>query len=280
MPSQVKTLQVFCRDDNRRALLWRKKIEKWLKRTHKGVTLVSQKPDAVIVLGGDGAILEAAQRYQKKKQIILGFNLGHTGFLASVREPQKFLASINMFLKGKYTVVERMMVQVNIWRKSKKVFSAHSLNEISVQSLLSMVEIEASIDGHIVQYIRGTGVLVATATGSTAYNLSAHGPIVMPDIQCMILTEIMDHNIPTPSIVIKKNREVTLKITEFRTRGLLKISKTGEYADVIVTADGENLFPLQKGDVLKVRRSPGLIKFAELERNYFFKSLQEKFAFR
>ena len=123
--------------------------------------------------------------------------------------------------------------------------------------------------------------MVATATGSTAYNLSAHGPIVMPDIKCMVLTEIMDHNIPTPSIVIKRDREVEIKVLEFRRRGLLKIAKSGEPADVLITADGgERLTALQKGDLIKIQRSPGLIKFAELERAYFFKSLREKFGFR
>ncbi len=143
-----------------------------------------------------------------------------------------------------------------------------------------MVEIEVSIDDHVVQYIRGSGVLVATATGSTAYNLSAHGPIVMPDIKCMVLTELMDHNIPTPSMVIKRDREVELKITDFRKRKIFKMAKTNEDADVVVTADGEKVCPLEVGDIIKVRRAPGLVKFAEFERGYFFKSLHEKFAFR
>ena len=280
MRRSIKTLSIFYRKDNRRAVFWNTKILTWLAREYPRIAVSSRNSDALLVLGGDGTILEAVQRYPKKVRAVFGLNLGHTGFLASVREPRMFLPSLRAFLKGEYTTVKRMMVEVGVYRKNKKVFSAYSLNEISVQSLLGMVEIEVFIDGHIAQHIRGSGVLVATATGSTAYNLSAHGPIVMPDIKCMILTEIMDHNIPTPSIVIKRDREVELRIASFRKRGLLTVSKTNEPADVVVTADGENIFPLHEGDLIKIRRAPRLVTFAEVERNYFFKSLQDKFAFR
>ncbi|MBI2047501.1 MAG: NAD(+)/NADH kinase [Parcubacteria group bacterium] len=280
MKRKIKTLSIFYRKDTARAKEWHGKIAAWLKEKHPRVRMTDKNSDALIVLGGDGTILEAVQKYQKKTKLFLGLNLGHTGFLASVREPKLFLSSLNLFLQGKYRIVKRMTVEASVWRKNKNIFSASSLNEISVQSLLGMVEIEASIDGHIVQHIRGTGALVATATGSTAYNLSAHGPIVMPDIKCMILTEIMDHNIPTPSIVIKRDREVELKIISFRKDGLLTIATTNEPADVVIAADGGKIFSLEQGDVIKIRRAPRLVTFAEIEPNYFFKSLQEKFAFK
>lgn len=276
----IKRVSIYFRHDNKKAPLWARKIKNWLTKKHPQVKIVSTRPQALIVLGGDGTILEAVRRRQQKKHIIFGLNLGHVGFLASAREPKKFLPSIDKLLKGEYRTIERMMIRADVWRGNKIVFSTNSLNDISVQSLLGMVNIEVFIDEHIVQYIRGTGALIATATGSTAFNLSAHGPIVMPDIKCMILTEIMDHNIPTPSMVIKRNREITLKVKGFRKRGLLKISDSGEKVDVVIIADGENVFPIQAGDTIKIRRSPGLVRFAELEPNYFFKSIQEKFAFK
>lgn len=276
----IQRVAIHFHNNNREAVLWSRKITNWLKKKYPSVKVADANPQAVIALGGDGTILEAAQRHQKKRRIILGLNLGHIGFLASAREPKNFLPSIERLIKGKYTVVERMMIKADVARKGRKIFSVNSLNEIAIQNLLGMVEIEVCIDGHTVQYIHGTGALVATATGSTAYNMSAHGPIVMPDIQCMILTEIMDHNVPTPSIVVKRNREISLKIRGFRKRGLLKISASSEEADVVLIIDGENIFPLQTGDIVTVRDAPGLIKFAELEHNYFFKSMQEKFAFK
>ncbi len=281
MAHSMSTVNIYYRNDNHKAVFWAKKIRSWLKRNFPKIKLEEGKaPDGLIVLGGDGTVLAASQMHNKKRPVILGLNLGHIGFLASAREPQKFFLALRKFFKGDFLIALRMMVEAEIWRGGKKIYFTNSLNEISVQSLLGMVEIEVSIEGNVVQYIWGTGVLVATSTGSTAYNLSAHGPIVMPDIKCMILTELMDHNIPTPSIIIKKDREVELKILDFRKRKIFKLARSNEYADVVLTADGEKVFPLEVGDIIKIRRSPGLIKFAELEKGYFFKSLHEKFAFK
>lgn len=276
----IKRVSIYLRNDNKKAVFWARKLTDRLRRRYPKIRLSAARPQGLIVLGGDGTILGAAQKYQKQHPLILGLNLGHVGFLSSARKPQKFLSAVDDFLNGRYRIAKRMMIQGDVLRGGRKIYSVNSLNEISIQNLLGIVEIEADIDGHPVQYIHGTGVLVATSTGSTAYNLSAHGPIVMPDIKCMILTEIMDHNIPTPSIVIKRDREVEFKIRNFRHRGLLKTAKDNKDADVVIIADGESIFPLEAGDIVKVKRSPGLIKFAELERAYFFKSLREKFGFR
>lgn len=276
----IKRVSIYWRNDNPRAIRWAGIIEEWIKRKYPRILFTKANPQALIVLGGDGTILGAAQEYQRKNPIILGLNLGHIGFLASVREPKKFLGSLDKFFKEEYKIAKRMMIRASVFRNGGTVFSANALNEIAVQNFLGMLEIEADIEGHPVQFVRGTGLIVSTATGSTAYNLSAHGPIVMPDIKCMVLTEVMDHDIPTPSIVIKRDREIFLKVIDFRKRGFLKVAGTGEDADVLLTADGEKIFSLQKGDIVKIRRSPGLIKFAEFERAYFFKSLKQKFSFR
>ena len=276
----IKKVSIYCRHDNQKAIKWSQKIEKWLRRKYPRVKIEDKKPDAVIVLGGDGTILSAVEEYQKKNPIILGLNLGHVGFLASSSNQKNFLTALDAFFRGEYRVTKRMTLEARVMRKKKKVFSLSSLNEISVQNLLGMVEVGVSIDGYAVQRIHGTGVLAATPTGSTAFNLSAHGPIVMPDIHCLIITEIMDHNIPTPSIVVGKEREITLQILNFRKRGLLKIASGGEEADAVVTGDSDTIFPLKVGDTIKIRCAPRFIKMAELERDYFFKSLQEKFTFR
>ena len=191
-----------------------------------------------------------------------------------------FLKALADFLKGKHTIVERMMLSVQVRRNGKIVFTAEALNELVIKNPLGMVELEAKISDHPVQHIRGTGILVATATGSTAYNLSAHGPIVMPDIKCFIVTELLDHNIPSPSLVVKYHNPVSIKVISFRERGIISISKTGQKFDVLLMADGESFFPLKEKDEITIKSSPHLVKFAEFEKNYFFKSLQEKFGFK
>lgn len=268
------------RPDNAHALAWEKKITQWLGKRYPKIKIVKKNAKILLVLGGDGTILEAARKYQNHSSTILGLNLGQVGFLASIRDEKNFISGLDKFFKGQYRIIQRMMLRANVVRGNKIVFTANALNEIAVQNLLGIVELELSIDGDVMQNIRGTGALISTATGSTAYNLSAHGPIVMPDIKCFIVTELMDHDIPTPSIIVKRNKNIRLEIVSFRERGLLSISRTGEKADVVLVADGSGIFPLKEKDIINVTRSSKLARFVEVEKNYFFKSLQEKFSFK
>ncbi len=279
LQGQIKSIGIHYHKDYQLGAEWRTKIVAWLSKKFPKITIDPIKPDAVIILGGDGTILEAVGKFKKHGPLFLGMNLGHVGFLASVRDQKKFLNALGGFLGGKYTVLERMMLSTDVQRKDKIVFSSKSLNEVVIKSPLGMVHLSASIEDHPVQYIRGTGIMISTATGSTAYNLSAHGPVVMPDIKCFIITELSDHNIPTPSMVVKYNNKIIIKIVGFKKRGLLSISKTGEKFDVALISDGAEIFPMEEGDSI-ITRSSDLIKFVELEKHYFFKSLEEKFGFK
>jgi len=271
----------FHRRGNKVALDWVNKIQKHIDKKYATASFVSKNPDLLIVLGGDGTILEAARKFHHTSNpLILGLNLGNVGFLASVRNPENFINSIDQFLKGKFTVLERMVLSAEVLRSGRKVFSSEVLNEVVMQSVFGMVDLEVLAGGSSIRKIRGSGVLVATATGSTAYNLSAHGPIVMPNIKCLIITELMDHNIPTPSIVVKYNEEVTVKISGFRQKGILSISKNKEKADVILIADGDKISSLKKGDIINIKSSNHLVRFVETEPDYFFKSLKDKFSVR
>ena len=280
MKSQIKTFYIFYHPGNKRALSWSGQISTFVKKKFPNLKYDSKKPDVVIALGGDGTILEAARKYHELGSIILGFNLGNVGFLASVREEKDFLRTLADFLEGKFGIVERMMLSAQVKRKGKIVFTTEALNEIVVKNPLGMVELQAKIASHPVKDIKGTGILVATATGSTAYNLSAHGPLVMPDIKCFVVTELLDHSMPSPSLVVKYNNTINIEVVSYRERGLISLSKTGKKIDVLLVADGESVFPLQEKDEVIIKSSPHLIKFAELEKNYFFKSLQEKFGFK
>ncbi|OGY63697.1 MAG: hypothetical protein A3I24_00805 [Candidatus Harrisonbacteria bacterium RIFCSPLOWO2_02_FULL_41_13b] len=276
--NRIISVGLFFRSDNDQAKVWDKKIRIWLKNNYPAIKIGDRKPTAVLALGGDGAILEAARRYQPSNSLILGLNLGTIGFLASIRDPNKFLLGINEFLQGNYRVTERMMIEAEIVRKRKKIIELTALNEIILQNLIGVSEVEVVVGGHPIQYVRGSGILVATATGSTGYNLSAHGPIVMPSIKCFIINEILDHNLPTPSIVVDASEKIHLNVKHFRKRGLFSLNK--KPIDMFLSADGESIVPLLENDRIVIRRSKRLVKFAELESNYFFKSLQEKFAFK
>ena len=280
MKSQLSKIHIFYHSTNVKATVWDKKIRTRIKKYHPEIKFNPDSPEAVIVLGGDGTILEAARKFHGLGTFILGLNLGSVGFLASVRNEKDFIKALDEFLKGKYEIMDRMMLSVQVKRKGKMVFTAEALNEIVVKNPLGIVELEAEVSGHPVQHIKGTGILISTATGSTAYNLSAHGPIVMPDIKCFILTELLDHSIPSPSLVVKHDNTIVVKVVSYREMGIISLSKTNKKIDVLLVADGDSVFSLQKNDEVVIRNSPHMIKFVQLEKHYFFKSLEEKFGFK
>ncbi len=280
MKNQKHRIAIFARSDNKKAKYWAAKIQSHIEAKKNNVVFTDIKPTIVIALGGDGTILEAARIYRTHKPIVLGLNLGHVGFLASVRRPEGFISAIDRLSLGDFSITKRMMLTARIIRKKRIIHEIDCLNEVTAQGVMGAIKLTLSVDGHPLQYVHGTGVIVSTPTGSTAYNLSAHGPIVSPDIHCMIVTELLDHNIPTPSIIIKKNKTIRIDITEVRKRGLLAVTRTGMPVDAVVTADDMDPIPLLEGDALEIVVSPHVINFAEFEESYFLKSLQEKFAFR
>lgn len=281
MKSQLKKVWFFYRKGDKAALPWLNKIKNHIKKRYPVISFSNKKPDVLIVLGGDGTILEAARKYHHiSNPMIFGLNLGNIGFLASVRESKNFIKSIGRFFSGKFSLSERIILNAQVIRGGKEVFSGEVLNEVVTQSILGMVDLAVMVGNTNIRNIRGSGVLVATATGSTAFNLSAHGPIVMPSIKCLIITEILDHDVPTPSIVVKYDEEIIIKINGFRQKGILSISKTKKKADVVLVADGAKIFPLQKRDVIKIKSSNHLVRLVEVEPNYFFKSLKDKFSVR
>lgn len=275
----IKTVAFFKREDNQKAKIWEEKIKSWVIKKFPKVKMSNKKPDAIIVLGGDGAILEAARIYQKSGAIIFGLNLGHVGFLASVCEENNFFAGLRKLFSGNFEISERIVFGANIARNGKKIFSADAINDIVIQNPLSVVELGVAVENHPVQFIRGSGVIIATPTGSTAYNLSAHGPIVSPDIKCLIITEILDHNIPTPSLVVNTDKKISISVLDFRENKILKL-QNGKDANVVFSADGENIFPLKIGDKITTHSSHRVVKFAEVEKTHFLKSLREKFSFK
>lgn len=277
-PISQMRLGFYHRADNTPALYWVAKIRTFLNKKFPKIKIVDNNPDVLVALGGDGTVLEAAKKYHHASNpMILGLNLGNVGFLTSVRQSKDFLSALDKFFKGKYLITERMMLTVSVLHNGKNVFSSEALNDVVIENPIGMVDMEVGVAGTIIRKLRGSGVLISTATGSTAYNLSAHGPIVTPDIKCLIMTELMTHNIPSPSIVFKHNQEINFKIKNFRKRNLISLGNGKVKADVILITDGGEPFPLKEQDVVVVKSSQHLIKLVEFEKNYFFKSIREQF---
>ncbi len=279
MKKTIKKIAFYYDDKNTKATKALEDIYLMIQKEYPNMKLDDKKPDVVFVLGGDGTMIKAIKDFNYSNALFFGFNLGNVGFLTSVRDSKKFLEKIKLFLKGEYFISQRNLIKVEVKRNNKIVFKDDVLNEIAIQNLIGMVNLDVRIDDFQFQNIFGTGVLVATPTGSTAYNLSAHGPVVMPNIECLVLTELMDHNIPTPSLVISKDKQINIEVVGFRRKELFQIKQNQEMvrSDVLLISDGINLFSLNKGDRIVIKNNDKKINLIELEKNYFLSSLKDKF---
>jgi NAD+ kinase len=239
-----------------------------------------ENPDIVIILGGDGSIAEAVRKYINIDTLFVGFNMGNVGFLASVRDKESFASSMHRILAGDYIISERMIVEAKVYRAEKQINSAIGINEAAIQNITGVVDLDIDVNGTYIQHIRGGGMLVSTSSGSTAYNLSSDGPIVVPSIKCMIINELLDHNTPTPSLIVDEHDTVSIHVKNFRERHELLSAKTHEYIDTGLFLDGVLIETLQVGDIIKVSKYKKYIRIVELERGYFLESIREKFNFK
>ena len=279
MSEKISSIQFFAREGNAGAKKWQKKIEDDLAKNFPQVKILEKDAEGIIVFGGDGTILQAARTFREQRSVVFGLNLGTVGFLASVRDEKDFLTGLHKFINGDYQTEDHMLLSVAVTRNKEVVFTGLALNDVVIHNLLGMVDLDVRIKKHLFQSIRGSGLLVSTPTGSTAYNLSAHGPILMPEIRGIIITELLDHGIPTPSIVVNEDKQIDIEVKSFRQRGILTMKGTKEAADVLIVVDGEAIMPLAEHDRIIVARSKESVRFAKLEDSYFLKSLEEKFAF-
>ncbi len=199
--------------------------------------------DMVIVLGGDGTMLHAARLHRGSRAPILGVNLGSLGFTTEVAPEEVFLRLDEVFA-GRYQVDERMKLSCLLVRNGSPVLQEEVLNDVvmSKGALARIADHEMSIDGEYVTTYKADGVIISTPTGSTAYSLSAGGPIVHPSMECVVVSPICSHALTQRSLVISADRTISVQLK-------------GGTEDVFLTIDGQIGQPLQAGDRVEVRRS-------------------------
>lgn len=265
-------VKIFSRYDTKEIVETRSSIQD---RFASSVDFVDDDPELVIVVGGDGAILAAVSEYAAKGSVFLGINRGTVGFLASADKHHDYLGIIQDYLDGKLEVSERVGLKTEVFRDDELIYQTNALNEVVISSPLSVVDLKISVDDMSYMRLSGTGVLVSTATGSTAYNLSAHGPILTPNVSGFVVTELFDHSVPTPSLVVGEDQVVSVKVGKFKRQGQLKLS-SGYPADVVLDADGSSLFSLMQNDTVRLSKSDLTVNFAEFGDYDFFARLHNK----
>jgi NAD+ kinase len=224
--------------------------------------------DLIVVLGGDGTLLAMAARIAKADRDIpiLGVNFGSLGFLTEIRIDE-LLPSLESTLSGSAAFEDRAMLEADAYRNGARVDSRVVLNDVvfTKGALSRMIELSVSVSGGFVTRVKADGLIVASATGSTAYNLAAGGPIVHPGVDALVLTPIAPHTLTNRPVVIPGHADVEVR------------PHIGDGADdVFVTYDGQSGYTLHEGDVVRVRKSERVLRLVKASTRGYFEVLREK----
>jgi len=220
--------------------------------------------DLVVVLGGDGTLLSVARQVGSRPVPILGVNLGTLGFLTEIALDELF-AALERALAGEIRVEARMRLDVRALREGRELGRYLALNDavLTKAALARMIDLETRAGGAPVTTYHADGLIVATPTGSTAYSLSAGGPILMPELEAFVLTPICPHALTQRPIVLPASAEIEIAV---RTRG----------GDVQLTVDGQEGLALREDDRVLVRRSEHFLRLMVSPFRNRFEILREK----
>lgn len=214
--------------------------------------------DLIVVLGGDGTMISTARLIGDAEVLVLGINYGSLGYLTDFLIEEMYSALDSIF-EGNFEIDRRVMLSVEHRREDKMLAKGRVLNDVVVNkaALARIIEIEANLNGHFVNSFRADGLIVATPTGSTAYNLSAGGPIVYPSMNAIVLTPICPFTLTNRPIVIPDTAEIELKLLN-------------ENEGVVLTLDGQTGYPMKGGDIVAIRKSKTTLNLVQPpNRNYF-----------
>lgn len=214
--------------------------------------------DLIVVLGGDGTMIGAARLTGNREVLVLGINYGSLGYLTEFRIEEMFPA-LEAILDGNYKIDRRVMLDVEHLRGAETLATGRVLNDVVINKavLARIIEIEVNLDNLFVNSFRADGLIVATPTGSTAYNLSAGGPIIYPSMNAMVLTPICPFTLTNRPIVVPLAAEISLRLKN-------------ESDGVVLTLDGQIGYAVQTDDCISIRKSATTFNLVQPpNRNYF-----------
>jgi NAD+ kinase len=220
--------------------------------------------DLVIVLGGDGTLLAAARALAGRDTPVFPVNLGHLGFLTAITLEELY-PELERALNGQYRVAGRRMLHCELHRGSHRIGEYEALNDVVLTkaSLARMIEVETRVDQHFVCTYRADGLIISTPTGSTAYSLSAGGPIVFPSVAALIITPICPHMLTNRPVLVPDD-------------SVIQIISRAENETAYLTIDGQVGEPLERGDRVVCQRSSKCVYLIRPPRMMFFDVLREK----
>jgi NAD+ kinase len=225
---------------------------------------ISQQVDLIIVFGGDGTMIATARRLGDLPVPVLGVNFGGLGYLTEFTLEELFPA-LDMILHGEIGVQRRMMLDATVLRQHQPVTSQTVLNDVVVNksTLARIIDIEGLVDEQYVTTVRADGLIVATPTGSTAYSLSAGGPIIHPTMEAILMTPICPHMLTNRPLVVPPDSTVKLILRSAR-------------EEVTLTLDGQTGVALHSDDEVVVRRSQRFFEIIQPPEKNYFQVLRDK----
>jgi len=226
--------------------------------------LVADASQLLLVLGGDGTMLAAARLAAPRGIPILPINMGSLGFLTSFTL-EELHPALDDTLEGRFSLSERVMISVDLERTGKAIDNQQVLNDVVINkgALARMIELELTIDGDFVCRYRADGLIVASPTGSTAYSLSAGGPIVHPAVESFVITPICPHTLSDRPLVIRDSSSIEMKLS-------------ANTESVFLTLDGQRGIPLQPTDLVRASRAKELLKLIRPPKKSYFEILRNK----
>lgn len=227
------------------------------------VNAIGEQADLVIVMGGDGTMLGIARQLAKYDVSLIGINLGRLGFITDI-PVERMLPALGEILQGKATAEKRSLLEGRVMRDGQMMFCGVAVNDVVVArgSGAGMAELRVTVDGQFMYNQRSDGLIVSTPTGSTAYALSAGGPLLHPSLQGIVLVPIAPHALSNRPIAVPDTSEIVVTIVSGR--------------DISVNFDMQTFASLQHGDEIVISRSPNTITFLHPEGWSYYNTLREK----
>lgn len=221
--------------------------------------------EAAIVLGGDGTVLFSCRLFAGRPIPILGVNLGTVGFMTEVLG-EEWLEAFETFQRGEAGISERLMLDIEVHRDGKTLLKESALNDcvLSGASASRLVVLDVDLSGVVLGQYRADGIIIATPTGSTAYSLSAGGPILHPETEALILTPICPHSLSNRPLVIPAAEKITVSV------------KQNQRIPVTLTVDGRGVFQPRPGDKISVTRHPRKALLVKSDRRSFYEIVHAK----
>lgn len=220
--------------------------------------------DCALVVGGDGTFIQASRKLFGRDVPMLGINMGTLGYLTEV-EVQNVESAIRQLMEGNYTIENRMMLYGSASYNIRDV----ALNDIVVSRSgnMKILHFNLYVNGQFLNSYQADGIIVSTPTGSTAYNLSAGGPIVEPTASLMVVTPICSHALNSSSIVFAAEDEIVIEIDARR---------DGQTEEAMIMFDGADMIPIHTGDKIRIKKAWEIAKIVKLSKISFLETLREK----